>query len=85
METMQRRLTEMLSAGIGVPICLEHFDPAEAMNQDEIKGAGVCEIAGWVDGNLPVELSALPVLGWLAYLADPSVVGWKHIEISAFD
>jgi hypothetical protein len=38
-----------------------------------------------VDGNLPVEISALPVLWWLAYLADPQLVGWRHLEIGAYD
>ena len=38
-----------------------------------------------VDGNLPVEMSALPVLWWLTYLADPKFVGWEHLEISAYD
>jgi hypothetical protein len=38
-----------------------------------------------VNGNLPVEMSALPVLWWLAYLADPGVVGWKHLPLGAFD
>lgn len=37
-----------------------------------------------VDGNLPVELSALPVLWWLAYLADPAMVGWRHLLIGAY-
>jgi hypothetical protein len=35
-----------------------------------------------VNGNLPVEMSALPVLWWLAYLADPSLVGWKPLGIN---
>jgi len=38
-----------------------------------------------VDGNLPVEMSALPVLWWLAYLADPKFVGWNHLPLGAFD
>jgi hypothetical protein len=38
-----------------------------------------------VNGNLPVEMSALPVLWWLAYLADPALVGWKHLPLGAFD
>jgi hypothetical protein len=38
-----------------------------------------------VDGNLPMEMSALPVLWWLAYLADPGIVGWRHLPINAFD
>jgi hypothetical protein len=38
-----------------------------------------------VNGNLPVEMSALPVLWWLAYLADPGMVGWKHLPVGAFD
>jgi hypothetical protein len=38
-----------------------------------------------VNGNLPVEMSALPVLWWLAYLADPGLVGWKHLPVGAFD
>jgi hypothetical protein len=38
------------------------------------------------DGNLPVEMSALPVLWWLAYLADPAAfVGWKHLAVDAYD
>ena len=38
-----------------------------------------------VDGNLPVEMSALSVIWWLAYLADPKFVGWRHLEIGAYD
>jgi hypothetical protein len=38
-----------------------------------------------VNGNLPVEMSALPVLWWLAYLSDPGLVGWKHLPVGAFD
>jgi hypothetical protein len=37
-----------------------------------------------VDGNLPVEMSALPVLWWLAYLADPGMVGWRQLPVGAF-
>lgn len=37
-----------------------------------------------VDGNLPVEMSALPVLWWLAYLADPNMVGWNHLPVGSF-
>jgi len=38
-----------------------------------------------VDGNLPAEITALPPLWWLAYLADPGMVGWKPLPIKAFD
>jgi hypothetical protein len=38
-----------------------------------------------VDGSLPVEMSALPSLWWLAYLADPTFVGWNHLPVGAFD
>jgi hypothetical protein len=38
-----------------------------------------------VDGNLPVEMSALPVLWFLAYLVDQSMVGWKQLPIHTFD
>jgi hypothetical protein len=38
-----------------------------------------------VDGNLPVEMSALPVLWWLSYLADPTFVGWEYLPLGAFD
>jgi hypothetical protein len=38
-----------------------------------------------VNGNLPVEMSALPPLWWLAYIADPMFVGWNHLPIGAFD
>ncbi len=38
-----------------------------------------------VDGNLPVEMSALPILWWLAYLAEPRLIGWNHLEINAYD
>lgn len=38
-----------------------------------------------VDGNLPVELSALPALWWLAYLADSGMVGWQPLPIHGFD
>ncbi len=38
-----------------------------------------------VDGNLPVEMSRLPALWWLAYLADPTFVGWNHLEVGAYD
>ncbi|HEV2970535.1 MAG TPA: hypothetical protein VGY55_11245 [Pirellulales bacterium] len=37
-----------------------------------------------VDGNLPAEIMALPALWWLAYLADPGMIGWKHLPIGAF-
>jgi len=38
-----------------------------------------------VDGNLPVEISALPVLWWLAYLANPeAMVGWKYLQVGAY-
>ena len=38
-----------------------------------------------VNGNLPVEMSALPALWWLSYLADPGFVGWNHLPINTFD
>ena len=38
-----------------------------------------------VDGDLPAEMMALPPLWWLAYLADPGMVGWKHLPINSFD
>jgi len=38
-----------------------------------------------VDGDLPVEMLALPALWWLAYLADPGLVGWKHLPINFFE
>jgi hypothetical protein len=38
-----------------------------------------------VNGNLPVEMSALPVLWWLAYLSDPSMVGWNHLPLGSFE
>jgi hypothetical protein len=38
-----------------------------------------------VNGNLPVEMSALPALWWLAYLADQGLVGWKPLAINAYD
>ncbi len=38
-----------------------------------------------VDGNLPAELTALPALWWLAYLADPGLVGWRYLPIDEFD
>jgi hypothetical protein len=38
-----------------------------------------------VNGNLPVEMSALPALWWLAYLADPGLVGWKPLGINTCD
>jgi hypothetical protein len=38
-----------------------------------------------VNGNLPVEMSALPVPWWLAYLADPGLVGWKPLGINNWD
>jgi hypothetical protein len=37
-----------------------------------------------VDGNLPVEVAALPALWWLAYLADPTLVGWNHLPVNAY-
>jgi len=37
-----------------------------------------------VDGNLPVEMSALPVLWWLAYLNDPAFIGWNYLDIGAY-
>ena len=36
------------------------------------------------DGDLPAEITALPALWWLAYLADPGMVGWKHLPIDTF-
>ena len=36
------------------------------------------------DGNLPAEMTAVPALWWLAYLADPGLVGWKHLPVGAF-
>jgi hypothetical protein len=38
-----------------------------------------------VNGNLPVEMSALPSLWYLAYLADPGFVGWKPLGINSFE
>jgi hypothetical protein len=38
-----------------------------------------------VNGNLPVEMSALPALWWLAYLADPGFVGWRPLGINTCD
>jgi hypothetical protein len=38
-----------------------------------------------VNGNLPVEISALPVLWWIAYLARPEIVGWKQLGIGQYD
>jgi hypothetical protein len=38
-----------------------------------------------VDGDLPAELTALPALWWLAYLADPGMIGWEHLPIHSFD
>ncbi|OAI50250.1 hypothetical protein AYO44_17945 [Planctomycetaceae bacterium SCGC AG-212-F19] len=38
-----------------------------------------------VDGNLPLEMTALPALWWLAYLADSTLVGWKHLPLAAYD
>jgi len=37
-----------------------------------------------VDGALPNELTVLPMLWLLAYLPDPSLVGWKHLPVGAF-
>lgn len=37
------------------------------------------------DGNLPAELSALPALWWLAYLADPELVGWRPLPVGRFE
>lgn len=36
------------------------------------------------DGDLPAEIMALPALWWLAYVADPSMVGWKYLPIDRF-
>jgi hypothetical protein len=36
------------------------------------------------DGNLPVELASLPAVWWLAFLADPALVGWRHLPMSHF-
>jgi hypothetical protein len=38
-----------------------------------------------VNGNLPAEMTALPTLWWLAYLADPGMVGWRHLPVNIFD
>jgi hypothetical protein len=37
-----------------------------------------------VDGDLPVEMTALPALWWLAYLADPTMVGWRHLPVGLY-
>ncbi len=37
------------------------------------------------DGDLPAELGALPGLWWLAYLADPTLVGWKHLPVNEYE
>jgi hypothetical protein len=37
------------------------------------------------DGNLPAEITLLPVLWFLAYLADPTLVGWHQLPVSAYD
>ena len=36
------------------------------------------------DGDLPAEITALPALWWLAYLADPGMVGWKHLPVDTY-
>ncbi|HEX3149634.1 MAG TPA: hypothetical protein VHR66_16280 [Gemmataceae bacterium] len=36
------------------------------------------------DGNIPVELSSLPALWWLAFCADPALVGWKHLPTNHY-
>ena len=36
------------------------------------------------DGDLPAEITALPALWWLAYLADPGMVGWNRLPIDKF-
>ena len=38
-----------------------------------------------VSGDLPAEMAALPALWWLAYLADPGMIGWKHLPINEYD
>lgn len=38
-----------------------------------------------VNGDLPAEMMALPALWWLSYLADPDMVGWKHLPINEYD
>jgi hypothetical protein len=38
-----------------------------------------------VDGNLPAEITTLPALWFLAYLADPTLVGWKYLPINVYD
>ncbi len=38
-----------------------------------------------VDGDLPAEINALPALWWLAYLADPGLVGWRPLGIGVWD
>ncbi len=30
-------------------------------------------------------MTALPALWWLAYMADPGMVGWKHLPINEYD
>lgn len=50
MAVMQSRVREMLSAGIGIPICLEHLDRAKPMSLDDLKAAKVRDVVGWIDG-----------------------------------
>ena len=38
-----------------------------------------------VDGTVPDSLVHLPSLWLLAYLMDPSIVGWNHLAISSYD
>jgi hypothetical protein len=38
-----------------------------------------------VDGTVPDSMLSLPTVWLLAYLADPSLVGWKRLAVNAYD
>jgi hypothetical protein len=37
------------------------------------------------EGDLSAEVSGLPALWWLAYLADPRLVGWQYLPVGQYD
>jgi hypothetical protein len=38
-----------------------------------------------ITGNVPDSITALPTLWLLAYLANPKLTGWNHLEVSHYD
>ena len=57
------------------------------MDRDKGKNhkAGSSRYLWPIDGNTPDALTALPSIWLLAYLQDPSIVGWKPLPLQSFD